>query len=570
MHESESIILSEINNERHFVPPEQFAEIQEEHTRTGKPISQIIVDFGVMTESQLLQAVADHLNLEFVSLEATELAPSALNAMPASVARMYGAVPISVTGNTMMVAVIDPCNQHLVEELSFVLGKDVQLVVAPRKQIEEVIARHFSEESGSLKSVLEDMESELAKDKDLLSAIDRAGGGTAALEEAANQAPIVRFVNLILFQAIQDRASDIHFEPFEDEFKIRYRVDGALYEMSPPPKHLALPVISRIKVMSNLNIAERRLPQDGRIQLNVAGRQVDLRVSTLPTQFGESVVLRVLDRTVVNLELESLGLPKEINEKLLELIRLPNGIIIVTGPTGSGKTTTLYSCLKRINTVDIKLLTAEDPVEYDIEGIMQVPVNETVGLTFGRALRAFLRQDPDVILVGEMRDLETGQIAIQASLTGHLVFTTLHTNDAPGAIARMIDMGVEPFLITSTLQAVLAQRLVRTICKKCKVAYEPTEAVLRQVGLTASEIGGRPFHYGKGCAECNQTGYRGRKGLFELMIISDALRELINQRAPSGVMRARALELGMRTLREDGIRNVLDGNTTVEEILKYT
>jgi len=568
MHESEAIILEEINRERHLIPPDQFAEIQEEHARTGKPLSQIIIDYGLLTEEQLLQAVADHLNMEYVNLEAIELPPTALNAMPASVARMYGAVPVSLVGNTMMLAVVDPFNPNLVEELSFVLGKDVQLVVAPRKQIEAVIAQHFSEESGSLKQVLEDMENELAKDQSLAGVLDQSG--VAALEAAANQAPIVRLVNLILFQAIQDRASDIHFEPFETEFKIRYRVDGALYEMAPPPKHLALSVISRIKVMSNLNIAERRIPQDGRIQLSIAGRQVDLRVSTLPTQFGESVVLRVLDRSVVNLELESLGMPKPIYDKVLELIRIPNGIIIVTGPTGSGKTTTLYSCLKRINTVDLKLLTAEDPVEYDIEGIMQVPINEAVGLTFARALRAFLRQDPDVILVGEMRDLETAQIAIQASLTGHLVFTTLHTNDAAGAITRMIDMGVEPFLITSTLQAVLAQRLVRTICKKCKVAYEPTEAVLRQLGLTPSEVGSQPFYYGKGCPECNQTGYRGRKGLFELLLITDPIRELINQRAPTGIIRARGLELGMRTLREDGIRNILDGNTTVEEVLKYT
>jgi type IV pilus assembly protein PilB len=333
---------------------------------------------------------------------------------------------------------------------------------------------------------------------------------------------------------------------------------------------LALPVISRIKVLSNLNIAERRLPQDGRIQLNIAGRPVDLRVSTLPTQFGESVVLRVLDRTVVNLELESLGMPKDVIEQLSELIRLPNGILIVTGPTGSGKTTTLYSCLKRINTVDLKLLTAEDPVEYDLEGIMQVPVNEAIGMTFARALRSFLRQDPDIIMVGEMRDLETAQIAIQASLTGHLVFTTLHTNDAPGAVTRMIDMGVEPFLMTSTLEAVLAQRLIRSVCKKCRVAYEPTDAVLTSIGLTRDDIGGRPFYYGKGCLECNETGYRGRKGLFELLRISEPVRELVNLRAPSGVIRAKALELGMRTLREDGIRNILDGETTVEEVLKYT
>ncbi len=568
MFEGEGAILSELLRERNLVGPEQFRELQEEHERTGKPLSQVIIDFGLVSEEQLLRAVAEHLNLEYLSLEDIDIDKAVLRIMPSSVARMYSAVPVAIAGNTVTVAVMDPYNPQLVGELSFILGKDVQLAVAPSKQIESTILRFFGEESESLKDVLEDMESQLASAEVVETATKT--GGTAALEELASQAPIVRFVNLILFQAIQDRASDIHFEPFEDEFKIRYRVDGALYEMAPPPKHLALPVISRIKVMSNLNIAERRLPQDGRIQLNIAGKQVDLRVSTLPTQYGESVVLRVLDRTVVNLSLESLGMPNDIFEQTTEVIKAPNGIFIVTGPTGSGKTTTLYSCLKRINTIDMKLLTSEDPVEYDIEGIMQVPINEAIGLTFARALRAFLRQDPDIIMVGEMRDLETAQISIQASLTGHLVFTTLHTNDASGAVTRMIDMGVEPFLISSTLQGVLAQRLVRTSCKKCRIAYEPTEAVLSELGLTKEDTQGRPFYYGKGCMECNETGYKGRKGLFELLVMSEPIRELINMRAPAGVLRARALELGMRTLREDGIRTVLDGETTVEEVLKYT
>jgi type IV pilus assembly protein PilB len=568
MFEGESAILSELVRERNFVSPEQYREIEEEHERTGKSLSQVMIDFGLVSEEQLLRAVAEHLNLEYLNLDDVDLTQPVLRSMPASVARMYGAVPVALNGNTITVAVMDPYNPQLVGELSFILGKDVQLAVAPSKQIEEAVQKYFGEESESLKDVLMDMESQLASAEAVETATKT--GGTAALEELASQAPIVRFVNLIMFQAIQDRASDIHFEPFEDEFKIRYRVDGALYEMTPPPKHLALPVISRVKVMSNLNIAERRLPQDGRIKLMIAGRQVDLRVSTLPTQFGESVVLRVLDRSVVNLEMESLGMPPAIYDRTKEVIKVPNGIFIVTGPTGSGKTTTLYSCLKRINTIDMKLLTAEDPVEYDIEGIMQVPINEAIGLTFGRALRSFLRQDPDIIMVGEMRDLETAQISIQASLTGHLVFTTLHTNDSPGAVTRMIDMGVEPFLISSTLQAVLAQRLVRTICKKCRIAYEPPESVLSDLGLTKDDTAGRPFYYGKGCAECNETGYHGRKGLFELLIISEPIRELINMRAPAGVIRGRALELGMRTLREDGIRGILDGETTVEEILKST
>jgi type IV pilus assembly protein PilB len=340
--------------------------------------------------------------------------------------------------------------------------------------------------------------------------------------------------------------------------------------MSPPPKHLALPVTSRLKVMANLDISERRLPQDGRIAISVAGRNIDLRVSTLPTQFGESVVLRVLDRAAVNLDVKALGLPKNVMDYVNEAILQPNGIFVVTGPTGSGKTTTLYSCLRSVNTIDSKLLTVEDPVEYDIEGIMQVPVNEGVGMTFGKALRAFLRQDPDVIMLGEMRDLETSQIAIQASLTGHLVLSTLHTNDAPGAVTRLIDMGVEPFLISSTLMAVLAQRLVRTICKKCRTPFEPTETQLSLLNLSPHDVGDKVFYYGRGCAACNDTGYRGRRGIFELLVASEAIRLLINERAPTVVLRQKAVELGMVTLREDGLRGIFDGETTIEEVVKYT
>src|SRR5882762_3463175 len=340
--------------------------------------------------------------------------------------------------------------------------------------------------------------------------------------------------------------------------------------MSPPPRHLALPVISRVKVMANMNIAERRLPQDGRIQKHIAGRNVDLRVSTLPTQFGESLVLRVLDRSIVNLDLEALGMPDYIYNFLLEVIERPNGIFIATGPTGSGKTTTLYSCLRKVNTIDSKLLTAEDPVEFDIEGIMQVAINEALGMTFSKALRSFLRQDPDVIMVGEMRDLETAQIAIQASLTGHLVLSTLHTNDSPGAVTRLVDMGVEPFLISSTLMAVLGQRLVRTACKNCRTPFEPTEQQLAMLGLSPHDLGDKVFYYGRGCATCNDTGYKGRKGIFELLVINDALRTLINERAPTVVIRQKAVELGMVTLREDGLRSIFDGDTTIEEVVKYT
>jgi type IV pilus assembly protein PilB len=390
------------------------------------------------------------------------------------------------------------------------------------------------------------------------------------LASLANEAPIVRFVNLVMFQAVKDRASDIHFEPFETEFRIRYRVDGALYEMSPPPKHLALPVVSRIKVMANLNISERRLPQDGRINYKLGNKEIDLRVSTLPTAFGESVVLRVLDRSAVNLELESLGFPKNVFDFVSEVIQRPNGIFVVTGPTGCGKTTTLYSCLRRVNAVDTKLLTAEDPVEFDIEGIMQVAISEAVGMTFGKALRSFLRQDPDIIMVGEMRDLETAQIAIQASLTGHLVLSTLHTNDAPGAVTRLVDMGTEPFLVSSTLMGVLGQRLVRTICKNCRTPFEPTEQQLAMLNLSPHDLGDKVFYYGRGCSTCNDTGYKGRKGIYELLICGDTIRTMITERAPTVVLRQKAVELGMVTLREDGLRSIFDGATTIEEVVKYT
>jgi type IV pilus assembly protein PilB len=546
----------------------QLEEVIEEHNRTGRPIGQILADFGIMDSEAQLQLIADQLGTQVVDLTDKELEPDVLKSVPPEAARMYQCIPVAVYGNQVHVAMADPLNPTAVDELSYMVGKEVQVVVADPGQIERAIGKYYGEDQESVSEILK----ELGRDADIAKEVAEvaAGQDIANLTDLANETPIIRFVNLVLFQAVQDRASDIHFEPFEDEFKIRYRVDGALYEMAPPPKHLALPVTSRIKVMANLDISERRLPQDGRINLTVNGKQVDLRVSTLPTQFGESVVLRVLDRSAVNLEIESLGFPKFLYDFVSEAIQQPNGIFIVTGPTGSGKTTTLYSCLRRVNTIDSKLLTAEDPVEYDIEGIMQVAINEAQGMTFGRALRSFLRQDPDIIMIGEMRDLETAQISIQASLTGHLVMSTLHTNDAPGAVTRLIDMGVEPFLISSTLSCVLAQRLVRTICKKCRTPFEPTENQLALLNLSPHDIGDKVFYYGRGCSNCNDSGYKGRKGIFELLVVADAVRALINERAPTVVLRQKAVELGMVTLREDGLRGIFDGDTTIEEILKYT
>src|SRR5437879_10925494 len=489
--------VAELFVEQQVLQPSQAEDVLNEANLNGKTIVQAMVDSGFVDESGFYRTIAEALGAEYVDLGDKEIAPAILKLIPSGLARLHRALPIGLSGNTLRVALADPLDPRGAEDLRFALGKDVDVVVAPAEQIEERIKQFYGTDTSSMEEILK----KLGEAGGLLQL--REGDGTAAVEAEANATPIIRFVDLILYQAIQDRASDIHFEPFENEFKIRYRVDGALYEMSPPPRHLALPVISRVKVMANMNIAERRLPQDGRIQKHIAGRNVDLRVSTLPTQFGESLVLRVLDRSIVNLDLEALGMPDYIYNFLLEMLDRPYGLFIATGPNGSGKTTTLYSCLRKINTIDSKLLTAEEPVEYDLEGIVQVPVNEAIGLTFARVLRSFLRQDPDRIMIGETRDLETAQIAIQASLTGHLVFTTLHTNDAPGAITRLIDMGVEPFLISTTLEAVLGQRLLRSICQKCRTAYQPNEALLAELDTSRRDIGDKQFYYGKGCDACN-------------------------------------------------------------------
>ena len=556
--------LTEFFVEHGVLQASQAEDVLDEVELNGKTVPQAMIDGGFIDELAFYQTIANGLGTDLIDLNERDIRPEILRLIPSGLARLHGALPIEMNGTTLRVALVDPFDLHAAEDLRFALGKDIHVVVSPADQIEDLIKQHYGSDTTSMEDVLK----QLGEAGEALQL--REGNGEAAVEAEANATPIIRFVDLILYQAIQDRASDIHFEPFENEFKIRYRVDGELYEMSPPPRHLALRVISRVKVMANMNIAERRLPQDGRIQKQIAGRNVDLRVSTLPTQFGESLVLRVLDRSIVNLDLEALGMPDYIYKFLLEMIEHPNGIFIATGPTGSGKTTTLYSCLRKINTIDSKLLTAEEPVEYDLEGIVQVPVNEAIGLTFARVLRAFLRQDPDRIMVGETRDLETAQIAIQASLTGHLVFTTLHTNDAPGAITRLIDMGVEPFLISSTLEAVLGQRLLRSICRHCRTTYEPGNPLLTELGISRQDIGEKQFFYGKGCNACNNTGYKGRKGIYELLRITDPIRELINERAPTVTLKQKAVELGMITLRQDGLRSIFAGDTTVEEVLRYT
>ncbi|HEY0945574.1 MAG TPA: type II secretion system ATPase GspE [Opitutaceae bacterium] len=564
MFESHHTAVLEFLRDQDLVPEAQLKDLNEEHKATGKPLADLVVELGYVERHTLLERLAGHLGWESARDLPNSLPPDAVALLQPGLARMYGVAPLRADPQSIDLLASDPFNSQIIDDLTFALGKDVRLVVCDPARVEAYIKQHYGEDEEDIDALLKEISGSAPGDE--------AGQDFSEtdIEQMAGQTPIVRFVNLVLSQAIRDKASDIHFEPFEHEFKIRYRIDGALYEMAPPPKHLALPITSRIKVLANLNIAERRIPQDGRIKLTLSGRPVDLRVSTLPTQFGESVVLRVLDQSAVQLDITQLGMPADVFEGIHDVIRRPNGIFIVTGPTGSGKTTTLYSGLRVINTPDLKLLTAEDPVEYEIEGIMQVPVNHGVGLTFAAALRSFLRQDPDVIMVGEIRDLETAQIAIQASLTGHLVLSTLHTNDAAGAVTRLVDMGVEPFLIASSLEAVLAQRLVRRVCPKCRTAYEPPATLLQQLGIDPVDIGNREFYYGRGCEVCSNTGYKGRMGIYEWLRMTEPIRELVVQKAPTLVIKQKALEQGMRTLRDDGLRAIFDGATTIEEVVKYT
>ena len=562
MFDSESQTLRDILLTDGLCTREQIKECEEEYDRSGKPLKDILINYQILTEEAILQAVADNLGAEFLDLGMRDDPPkSVIDMLTGDNARMLGAVPLEFDGMTLKVALRNPLNYQTIDELRFVVGKDVVIVVAVESQIDKLLEKFYPVDLESMQDVLEGMD---FKDREAILLND------SDVESVANEAPIVKFVDAVLYQAIKDKASDIHFEPFEDEFKIRYRIDGALYEMTPPPKSLSVPVISRVKIMSHLNISERRKPQDGRISLKIGGKPIDLRVSTLPTQYGESVVLRVLDRSVVNLDLDVLGINENVLAKIRDIISMPNGIFIITGPTGSGKTTTLYSALKEINKIEDKILTAEDPVEYDLEGIIQLPINDAIGMTFGRALRAFLRQDPDIIMLGETRDLESAEMAVQASLTGHLVFTTLHTNDAAGAITRLIDMGVEPFLITSSLIGVLGQRLVRRICTGCRTAFTPTDDDLKLLNLERSDIGDNKFYYGKGCSLCKNTGYRGRKAITELLAMNQKINELVLKNSPTVIIRDKAREMGMETMREDGIRAILNGETTMEEILKYT
>ena len=539
--------------------------------KRGGAIGDVLVELAYITPQELLLALGAQRGMEVVQLDELELTSDVTDKVPATLAKSFKVVPIKWDAATkhLTVAMANPHDINILDDLRYTLHCEVIGAVASQEAVDRALQKYYAHEAQSLNQVLTELGEGDLKFEELKDAV-RKKGSAYNVDEMINAAPVVKLLNLILVTAIKAQSSDIHFEPFENEFKVRYRVDGVLYEMEAPPLHLALPLISRVKVLSNLDISETRLPQDGRILLSVGGRPVDLRISTLPTIFGESVVMRVLDRSVVKLDLDNVGLREDEMKMLKDLINLPHGIIIVTGPTGSGKTTTLYSCLNFANDIRWKIITTEDPVEYDLDGIVQCQINDDIGVSYANLLRSILRQDPDTILVGEMGDLETAQIAVEAALTGHVVFSTLHTNDAPSSITRVLDLGVEPFLICASLEAIVAQRLVRRICGKCKEEIQPTEEMLMELGLLPTDVKNKKFCWGRGCPNCNGTGYRGRQAIFEIMLMNERVKQLVMGHASTEQIRHVAREQGMRTLRESGLLAIFDGHTTIEEVVRET
>lgn len=546
-------LLGQVLKARGIIRESQVQAALAEQRTHGGLIGQALVEMGACTAGDIALALAEQAGMETVDLTSERPTEEAVGTIDGSAAHAYGVLPLRLEGDVLLVALADPMNTAVLEDLSFTTGYETRAVVADGELIRSLVLELYGEESTLADAIA-----------------DAANASLGDAESAAQSKPVVRLLNSILHRAIRDRASDVHFEVYEDVFRIRYRVDGALYEVEAPPPHLAVPLVSRIKVMADLDITEARVPQDGRIELAIDGRPVDLRVATLPGASGEGCVMRVLDRSAVSLDLQALGLQPHDEAALRAMTTLPHGIVLVTGPTGSGKTTTLYAMLSEANSPDTKIITVEDPVEYDIDGIVQVPINDEIGVTYASVLRSILRQDPDKILVGEIRDQETGATAVEASLTGHTVFATIHTNDAPSTVTRLVDMGVEPFLISATLESVVAQRLVRSVCPDCRVEFEPDEDVLMELGPDADLVRGRTLSYGKGCDKCHHTGYRGRTGLFEIMTIDDEIRRLIEANASIEELREAALTGGMRSLREAGLRAAAEGRTTIEEVLRET
>ena len=563
--------LGQILTDLGLIDEDQLEEmLAEQEARGGELLGRVGASLGFFSDEQLGEALAEQWNTVFVTLYDKQITHSLVDIISKTMAEMYRVVPLELNDNRLTIATADPQKIQIADELRVFLGYEIHVVVATDAEIDKAIEQFYSGEVDTVESIVEEMED----DKDLAEASKSllADGpiDLTSAEAMADSAPVRKLLNLVLLMAIKENASDIHLEPFESEFKIRMKSDGVLQEMVPPPKHLSFAITTRIKVMANLDIAERRMPQDGRLELSVSGHPVDLRVSVLPTLFGESVVMRVLDRGVVSLDLDKLGMDDDILRPFREIIKRPNGIILVTGPTGSGKTTTLYSALSELNEPTDKIITTEDPIEYDIEGIVQVPIDSGIGVTFAAALRAILRQDPDRILVGEIRDVETAEIAIQAALTGHMVFSTLHTNDSPATVTRLRDMGVQPFLITATVEAILAQRLVRRICSGCKEEFIPDADTLADLELTSDQVVGKTFFRGRGCDKCSNSGYKGRLGLYELLVMTDELRDLVVRNASTEEIRDLARKAGMVTLRDSGIVNMFEGHTTADEVIRET
>jgi type IV pilus assembly protein PilB len=549
----------------HLTEDQLWDVLEEQKQSPGEVIGQVAVRMGLISEVQVTEALAEQWGMPIINLPETTIPPKVLEIVPQTMAELYKVMPIALRDGALTVAMADPQNVAALDDLRNFLSLEVRGAVSNTRDVEAAIAKYYADKQDSIEDVIGELEESMGED----TASDR-GFNLSDESELADAAPIRKLLNMILLLAIKEQASDVHFEPFEDEFKVRVKADGMLYEMVPPPRHLANAIITRIKVMAELDIAERRLPQDGRIELNVGGNSVDLRVSVLPTLFGESVVMRVLDRTVVQLDLNKIGMDANTLARFREAIRRPNGISLVTGPTGSGKTTTLYSALNELNDIETKIITTEDPIEYDIEGIIQVPVNPDIQVTFANVLRAILRHDPDTILVGEIRDYETAEIAVQSALTGHMVFSTLHTNDAPSAITRLRDMGVEPFLITATVESILAQRLVRRICVECRTEFEPSDELLMELQLPIETARQYSFYYGRGCQRCNNSGYKGRTGIYELLDVTDEIRDLVTSNSSVDDIRNFARSQGMTTLREAGLKLIFDGVTTIDEVVRET
>lgn len=545
--------------EQGLVTDEEIQTVAGSLRQEGETTLDILIQTGAVSEDDVLSMVAAQFGMEYMHVNPDDINPGIIDLIPPETARKYGVVPVYGGDGSVTVALTDPMAYDVVDSLRYVLKMNVDAVVAPRAEVRAALDKLYPES----------FEAKFGADDEGVD-VEAKAGYDAGDDAEDSDAPVIRLVSMIITEAVKMRASDIHLEPMERSMRVRYRIDGALRQMDNPPKRLQAAIISRVKIMSGMKIAEKRIPQDGRIQVKVSGKDLDLRVSSVPTNHGESIVMRILDKTNLSLGLPQLGFLSDDQGKFERLIGLPDGVLLVTGPTGSGKTTTLYACLGQINLPDRKIITVEDPVEYQMSGINQVQVNKDVGLDFSAALRSILRQAPNIVMIGEIRDKETADIAMEAALTGHLVFSTLHTNDAPSAVTRLLDIGVKPFLVASALRAAMAQRLVRTICEKCKAEHTPTDRELKMLGSLGKGAPISTMYQGKGCAACSKTGYKGRKGIFEIFVVDDSIQRLIFDHSPSTVLRARAREMGMRTLREDGLLKVASGMTTLDEILRAT